>query len=75
MSINPTVHLAGTTPRRTACGERIYVGMPGTVTTIPARVTCGRCERTVEYGPDRRKARSAPPHGRFDIPGTTGETP
>ena len=44
VDVRATVHLAGKAGR-TVCGERIRVGMPGTVTASTARVTCGRCER------------------------------
>ena len=47
VNVRPSVHLAGAIPGRTACGSHIYVGMPGSVTTSAARVTCGRCERSL----------------------------
>ena len=28
-------------------GSHVYVGMPGIVTTITYRVTCGRCELVI----------------------------
>ena len=52
----PTVHLAGAIPRRTACRSHVHVGMPGTVTASPARVTCGRCSRVI----DSRRAGQPP---------------
>ena len=45
VDVRPTVHLAGATRARTACGLRLYPGARRSVTAKPALVTCGRCQR------------------------------
>lgn len=59
VNVRPAVHLITDRKGRAACGARIYTGMPGTVTAIPGRVTCGRCERIIEAR--RRRHLDQPP--------------